>query len=79
MKYDVKIFFGKNVVEDNSNSITWEVSDTKQLSVKPEGITLYDENGGFVAFYYADKVIGVEVTPVAEEEDDEDEYNNRLC
>lgn len=62
----VKVIFSKIKNHDYFYQY-WFVSDTKQVSIKNEGITIYDENGAFKAFYYADKVVGVELTKGFEE------------
>lgn len=50
-----------------NREITWELDNKECLSVKDNGVTIYDGDGSFRAFYYSENVIGVEVLDQADE------------
>lgn len=64
--FRVKIIFNKVGKHDYFFQY-WFISDMKQVAVKSEGVTIYDENGAFKAFYYADKIVGVEILKAEDE------------
>ena len=45
-----------------SEEVTWTVDSNKHLSIKDDGVTIYNSDGTFRAFYYASNVIGVELS-----------------
>ena len=42
--------------------VTWTVEGSECLSIKDDGVTIYNSDGTFRAFYYASNVIGVELS-----------------
>lgn len=50
-----------------SKEITWELDSKECMSIKDDGVTIYDGDGSFRAFYYSGNVIGVEVLNQADE------------
>lgn len=43
---------------------TWKIDNRECFSVKNDGITIYESDGSFRAYYYAHSVISIEVKDV---------------
>ena len=63
---EAKIIFSDTTSGKNT-TVTWVMRDARQVEVTPNGVTIYNEDGTFRAFYYANKVVGVEIERGEEE------------